>query len=80
MAPAVKSTLLPLKPTLCSPGGKGFNIIHKPSDTACVKPGDIPKTLFSGNGTLNGGDCIRNPSRFSITVPFIVTCAEVVWS
>jgi hypothetical protein len=29
---------------------------------------------------LNGGDCIRNPFRFSIAVPFIVTCAEVIWS
>ena len=76
----VKSTLIPLKPILCSPGGKGFNITHRPSDTACVGPGDIPKTLFSGNVTLNDGDCIRNLSRFSIAVPFIVTRANVVWS
>src|SRR5215204_3820884 len=80
VAPVVKSTLVPLKPILCSPGGKGFNIIHMPSDTACVWPGDIPKMLFSGNVKLNSGDCIRNLSRFSIAVPFIVTCAYVVWS
>lgn len=69
LAPVVKSTLLPLKPILCSPTGRGFNIIQMPSDTACEGPGDTPKTLFSGivtktlfSGivTLNGGDCIRS--------------------
>jgi hypothetical protein len=58
LAPVVKSTLIPLKPILCSPVGRGFNIIQMPSDTACVWPGDIPKTLFSGNVTYLVGQHI----------------------